>query len=316
MHLYKAYDLEICSEIPLPELQPMLVANKVDLTIRFGAVPWSLPDSLASWRHFHRAEDSIYCYWNVVGKFQIKSGSEILIDLIADVDESMIRLPLLGPVLALVLHQRSRFILHASAVVVDGVAALFAGASGQGKSTTAATLYGRGHQLMTDDVSAIVLRESAPPLLLPGFPRVKLWPEAVSPAIQKDASELEPIHQAVEKRNCATLERFCQHSVPVGRIYQLSAEDIDSPKIVSLTHKESVAKLLENAYIPMLFSNEFPCMLLQQHRFRNVLQCANLARNVPVCKLERPYSLAQLPELASLIERDLSSTVVVASSKV
>ena len=316
MHLYKAYGLSICSELALPELQSILAVAKPDLNIRLGKVDWSLPNPLQSWRHFHQDGDSIYCYWDVVGKFQIRSGSEVIIDLKANVDNSMIRLPLLGPVLALVLQQRSHFILHASAVVINGKAALFTASSGQGKSTTAATLHSRGNRLMTDDVSAIVLTESAPPMLLPGFPRVKLWPDAVNPATQKDPKDLEPINQSVDKLTCATVEGFCQEPVPIGRIYKLTAGDVDAPQIVSLSHKDAVAKLLENAYIPMLFGSEFPAMLPQSLRFRNVLQCANLAKNVPVCKLERPYSLERLPDLAALIESDLSDAIAAVPSAV
>ncbi|MEL7356057.1 MAG: hypothetical protein AAFV85_10215 [Cyanobacteria bacterium J06634_6] len=228
----------------------------------------------------------------------------------------MIRLPLLGPVLALVLQQRSHFILHASAVVINGKAALFTAASGQGKSTTAATLHSRGHRLMTDDVSAIVLKESAPPMLLPGFPRVKLWPEAVNPATQKNPKDLESINKAVDKLSCATLEGFCQEPVPIGRIYKLTAGEADTPQIISLSHKDAVARLLENAFVPMLFGREFPAMLPQSQRFQNVLQCASLAQKVPVCKLERPYSLERLPDLAALIENDLSKSATAIPSAV
>ena len=232
----------------------------------------------------------------------------------------MIRLPLLGPVLALVLHQRSHFILHASAVVINGVAALFTAPSGQGKSTTAATLYSRGHRLMTDDVSVVVIDESSMPMLLPGFPRVKLWPDAVNPATKQDPKNLEPINQAVDKLNCATVEGFCQESVPVARIYKLAGGEVDEPQIVSFSHKDAVVRLMENAYIPMLFGDEFPDMLTRSQRFWNVLQCAKLAKKVPVCKLERPYSLERLPDLASLIESDLSdnslNTVAAAPSAI
>ena len=315
MHVYKAYGLIIHSEPALPELQSASATSQPDVSIRFGKVDWSLPSSLENWRYFDRDEDSIYCYWNIAGKFQIRAGAEVIVDLLPDVDESMIRLPLLGPVLALVLHQRSHLVLHASAVVINGKAAIFTAASGQGKSTTAATLYSRGHQLMTDDVSAIVLKASAPPMLLPGFPRVKLWPDAVNSATQQNPEDLERINQAVNKLNFTTVDGFCQESVPISRIYKLTAGESDKPQIVSLSHQGAVARLLENAFVPMLF-RDFPAMLPQSQRFRNVLQCANLAKNVPVCKLERPYSLERLPDLAALIESDLSDAIAAVPSAI
>ncbi len=304
MRFYKAYGLSIRSSLALPELQTAVETSEPDVVIRFGKVNWELPDTLNSWRYFHQSSDSIYCYWNVVGKFQIRAGAEIIIDLNEAADENIVRLPLLGPVLALVLHQRSHFILHASAVVINGGGVLFMGPSGQGKSTTAATLYSQGHRLMTDDVSAVVLNGANDPMLLPGFPRIKLWPDAVNPATKADPNDLEPLHKDVKKLSCSTTEGFHQEPVPIKRIYRLAESTTDTPQIVSLPHKQAVENLLENAYVPMLFGTEFPHMLQQAQQFQNVIQCAALAQKVPVCRLERPYSLERLPELVALIESD------------
>ena len=155
MYHYRAYDLTIRSCLLLPELTETAPVEQPDIEIRFGVVDWALPIPAPEWKYFDRREDDFYCYWKVVGKFLVRQGKEIVIDAVPGVLEGTIRLPLLGAVLAIALHQRHFFSLHASAVVINHQAALFLGASGQGKSTTAATLFGRGHQLITDDVAAI-----------------------------------------------------------------------------------------------------------------------------------------------------------------
>jgi ABC-type glutathione transport system ATPase component len=76
-----------------------------------------------------------------VGAFLVRGGREIMIDAVPGVDARTLRLSLLGPALALVLHQRGRFVLHASTVAVAGSAIAFLGEKGWGKSTIAAALY-------------------------------------------------------------------------------------------------------------------------------------------------------------------------------
>ncbi len=62
-----------------------------------------------------------------------------------------------GALCAFVLTLRGRLVLHASAVEHDGVAVAFTGASGRGKSTTAALTCAAGAALVTDDLLTVTL---------------------------------------------------------------------------------------------------------------------------------------------------------------
>ena len=73
--------------------------------------------------------------------FLIRGGREIVIDAAPGVEQRLIRLFLLGPALALLLHQRRFLVLHASAVMIDGAAVAFVAEKGMGKSTLAAALH-------------------------------------------------------------------------------------------------------------------------------------------------------------------------------
>jgi serine kinase of HPr protein (carbohydrate metabolism regulator) len=53
------------------------------------------------------------------------------------------------------LQQRGRLVLHASAVTVDLGVVAFMGGPGWGKSTMAAAMYARGHSIVADDVTAV-----------------------------------------------------------------------------------------------------------------------------------------------------------------
>ncbi|BDA72000.1 conserved hypothetical protein [Rivularia sp. IAM M-261] len=301
MYAYNAYGLSICSDLPLPELQVSTEA-RADVVIRLGTINWSPPVPLPKWSYFHVDGDSAYFYWEVVGKFQVKSGSEIIIEPLLNVEEGVIHLPLLGSVLAMVLHQRQRLVLHASAVAINGNAAIFLGASGQGKSTMAATLYGRGHKLMADDVAAINLESVTKPILIPGFPQIKLWPEALTAALGDNPESLNRIHPEVEKRARPTIDNFLQAPLTLKRIYVLRKGF--HPEIKPLQPQEAIAQLIANSFIPMLLGNKF---LQSSKAALHLRQCSSLAQNLPIYSLERPRSLDLLPNIARLVEEDLAN---------
>jgi hypothetical protein len=80
----------------------------------------------------------------------------------------------LGPVLTVALHVQGAVLLHASAIVMNGKAVVFAGDSGSGKSTTAAMLHRLGYTVLSDDITEI-----AGVSALPAVPTIRLWPEAL-----------------------------------------------------------------------------------------------------------------------------------------
>jgi HPr Serine kinase C-terminal domain len=303
MYHYIAYGLNICSELLLPELKTSS-AMEADVVIQLGKVNWLPPDPCPSWKYFHFDDDTAYLYWDIVGKFLVRSGKEIIIELIEGVDEGVVRLPLLGAVLAMVLHQRQHLLLHGSAVAIQEHAVIFAGASGHGKSTMAATLYGRGHRLMADDVSAINLEKISRPMLIPGFPQIKLWPEAVTAALGDDPEALKRIHPDLEKRARPTANGFLQVPLPLERIYLLS--EGASVHIKPLKPQEAIAQLIGNSFIPMLVGEKF---IQSKGAGLHISQCAHLVKNVPIYTLERPRSLELLSDIAHLIEEDLAVPV-------
>ena len=154
MYFYNAYGLSINSALPLPEL---LADAKIErsVSVKHEKVDLYLPETISSEGYFTSTEREAYFFWDQLGKFLVRDGKEIIVDPLPNVEERAIRLPLLGTVLAVLLHQRGYFVLHASAIAVDGGVVAFLGNKGQGKSTMAATLYSRGHELVADDVVAI-----------------------------------------------------------------------------------------------------------------------------------------------------------------
>lgn len=302
MHKYTAYGLRISSEIALPELPKSKEDREADLLVRWGKIDLALPEPFAAWKYFYLDGDSTYLCWRVVGKFAVHSGREIIIDPFADVKESVIRLPLLGAVLATALHQRKLLILHGNAVAIDRGAAIFIGSKGQGKSTMSAALYGRGHQLVADDVSAIQIEPGDVPTVVPSFPQIKLWPNSVKSALKEEAETLRRIHPEVEKRAFPAFDNFYASICPVKKIYVLATGS--KLQIVPLRGQEAVTAIIANSYIPMMLEHEF---MKDQHNKLHLSQCIKLANSIPIASLARPRSLDLLDDVAHLVEKDLLS---------
>lgn len=299
MYYYSAYGLTIQSVIPLPELQPTLTTQP-DIQISFGAIAWNPGMDSENWDHFQvNGREEAYLYWRAVGKFRVRSGQEIIIDPIQEVTEKVMRLPLLGAVLAMVLHQRQLLVLHASAIAIGNGAAVFLGRKGQGKSTMAATLFGRGHRLLADDVTAVDLRHPEQPMILPGFPQIKLWPEAAIAALGDDPEDLIRIHPEVEKRARPTAENFLQIPLPLKRLYILTQGDAIA--IQPFPPAQALIQLIANSYIPSLLSNQFLSTTDAPHHLQ---QCTQITKEVR--QLSRPRLLELLPEVARQVEDDMA----------
>jgi hypothetical protein len=301
MHHYVAYGLSIHSALPLPELQASAEAT-ADVVVRREKIDRLPPGTDPGKTYFHVTPQEAYFLWEGVGAFLVRGGREVLVDPIAGAEERVIRLPLLGAVLAVLLHQRGFLVLHASAVAVEGGGVAFLGAKGWGKSTMAAALYARGHCLIADDVVALDVDGAGDPMLLPGFPQLKLWPEAAASSMGDDPESLPRLHPQVEKRSRRITDGFSQQRFPLRRIYLLA--ESPTPAIEPLPPREAILQLISHSY-----SSRFGKQLLQgREAASHFRQCARLTGQLPVCWLKRHLSLEALPALARMVEEDLSRT--------
>jgi len=199
-HFYKAYGLTISSEIELPELEPSAPAS-VDVLITVGRIdlPKPSPETGTAFRFEPQQQ---YLAWQTVGAFLITDACRIEVEPAPDVDDALLAFPLLGPVMALLLHQRGLLILHASAIAVGGKSAVFMGDKGAGKSTTASAMIRAGHRLLTDDVVALDL--TAQPMIVPGFPQLKLAADAAAAFPIRQAEIRPQVHAAIDKMQPST----------------------------------------------------------------------------------------------------------------
>lgn len=292
---YSAYGLQISSALPLPEL-PRSDAPGADVRIRFGDLhpPELSPGQPAA--AFLPDRDEAYLAWDQVGTFLVRKGREVVIDPAPEAPEQLLRLPLLGTALAFLLYQRGTFVLHGSAVARGGQVIGFVGEKGQGKSTLAAALYRHGYELVADDLIALSFDDQGTPLVIPGFPQIKLWPDAARASLGEDPDRLPLLAEGFDKRARPVRERFVRRPLPLRRIYVLAAGP--AVRARALPPQEAFAHLLAHTYVARYGPAVFTGAVAADHLHR----VGRLLRSAGVYALERPRDLALLEAAAQALE--------------
>ena len=289
---YRAYGLVVESALPLPELGvDQASPDQADLRIGFGRIGCRPDPDESGCGIWVRDDQACYCNFDV-GAFLVSSGTEILVEPEAGVAPEALRLSLLGPALALALHQRGLFLLHASAVSVNGEAVAFLGMHGFGKSTTAALLNARGHPLVSDDLLAVSVEDQT---VHPGFPQLKLWPDALQ-TLGLPPHELPQVHPDVPKRALRLSEGFAAQPIRLRRLYVLG---IGSPTLVQTLRPAQIFAEISRHWYGVRFGQAYFDSLDVRRHF---LQSAHLARDVPMRRLQRPATLADDPDLPRAME--------------
>lgn len=298
---YRAYGLTIASEVLLPELEPTAPAA-ADVVIAVGTIDLPKPSPKAA-TDFRFERDRQYLAWDAVGAFLITDGRRIDIEPAPGVDDALIAFPLLGPVLALLLHRRGLLVLHASAIAVAGRSAIFMGDKGAGKSTTASAMIRAGHDLLTDDVVALDLTHPNQPMLVPGFPQIKLAADAAAAISFRDAEVRPQAHPAIDKMQHRLNGAFSRDRVPASRIYIL--ERGEKADITLLPGIAALPAIIKFSYVTRFGRAALPDDFAATH----LRQCSGIANHVGVCRLEVPTGLERIDEAVALIERDLAADV-------
>ncbi len=298
---YRAYGLTIASEVLLPELEPTAPAP-ADVVIAVGTIDLPRPSPEAA-TDFRFEPDRQYLAWDAVGAFLITDGRRIDVEPAPGVDDALIAFPLLGPVLALLLHRRGLLVLHASAIAVAGRSAIFMGDKGAGKSTTASAMIRAGHDLLTDDVVAVDLTNPNQPMIVPGFPQIKLAADAAAAISFRDAEVRPRAHPEIDKMQHRLNGAFSGERVPAGRIYML--ERGEKADITPLPGIAALPAIIKFSYVTRFGRAALPDDFAATH----LRQCSGIANHVGVSRLEVPTGLERIDEAVALIERDLAADV-------
>ena len=212
MYRYSLAQCQISSSVALAGLAHSTgPARPGDLKIEFAEMP-SVAIPIVDWRHHwrsgvHSPSLSLAAFgdgWLLrvphLADFLIAGDlTSIRVQPLKAMDAGTMEHLVLDQVLPRILGQRGEIMLHASAVELkDNGVVLFIGASGQGKSTWAATLHQMGHRVLSDD--CVLLRPIGNSVTaLATYPSLRLMPDSVD-HFSSDVADLLPMADYSSKR--------------------------------------------------------------------------------------------------------------------
>jgi hypothetical protein len=288
--------LGIESELALPELLEKR-QGPCDAQVRLTTI--DAPEAVCrdELKCFIAPDGTFYCGENALGRVEVRSGTEILVEPAGPgADASMLRLLVLGFALPALLHQRGLLVLHASVVTLNGGGVAFMGRSGAGKSTIAGAFLNSGHSIISDDIAVINLANGMP-LVHPGAPQLKLWPASVA-KLGCAADTLELLVKDHDKLAWRKENAWSGKAVPLTRIYELA------------TGTTTVARpLAEHEALIALVRHSFCAQLGMIHDRRAAAlhfdQCIHVLRRVTVRRLLIKRALDRLAETLGAVNEDL-----------
>jgi hypothetical protein len=302
--IYKLAGLRIASDFPLFGLQ--VCRNEAqahcEIVIRCAPIPEGVASATAKFVDQHCSGTyngrEVLLDFPAVGRFLLREGKEILIDLAPSSDNDEVRAYLFGGVFPALCHQRGITPLHASAIDVEGGCVAFVGASGAGKSTLAATLARRGHEIFADDLCFLTLDTNTDVQAWPGTSRIRVREDVRAalgfsgPGVKREMHGYNkfiiPVHPPRNRISSRLLRR----------VYQLHRAPNSIPEVTRLHGADAIEVLMQNVY-----ASKFAERL--GYKPRAFIACAAAARNVPVFRFSRPWDFAALSQSIELLESHL-----------
>ncbi len=286
-YFYTCFGLNIKSKIKLPELKNS-DTKKYDVEIGFK-----------DQKSFSNCDcnDSVNYNFFLENKplFKVKYGKVILINSDFRIDDILLRSLILGQGMGILLHQRGYLVLHGSSVKICNKAVAFIGHCGDGKSTIAASLNSKGYPFITDDILVIDFKNKVP-LVLPSFPRIKLWDDILK-LIKDDKECFQKIHPKYNKYSYVIEENFCENPTPLKTIYVI--EKGEDNCIIPLSNQNALIELIKQSYMLNLFNN--------YEKNLNLTDCARLVENVLIKNLNRGQYLDSIDDLINIVENDIDN---------
>jgi hypothetical protein len=313
MAFYKVSGVTVQSNIPLPELP---YADDREGVCAFQLLPVQSPQP-AALQWFHRWVLADGTVWLTLAKD--RSGYLLrfpdLADFLVSVDGKQVRCyaqpdtPLetirhlfLDQVIPLLLSQRGKLVLHASAVATPEGAIAFAGMTGMGKSTLTASFAEQGFALLTDD--CLLLEERVGELFaIPSYPGLRLWGDVASVLFAHEPSASQVAHYTDKRRlgvNNGSL-RFCPDAVALPRIYILTP-----PEEVSHAHAIQLSPLPPREAFGELIRYAFRLDITDRERLREQFESLSRVVALPlVYRLAFPRDLSCLSAVREAILENL-----------
>lgn len=210
---------------------------------------WIRPDGTV-WAKFFRSEGAYRLSFPSLAEFEISADGRH-IDCWADPGTSIATIEhlRLNQVHPLALSLQGHLVFHASAVELQSGAVGFAGRSGHGKSTLAASFASAGHSFLTDD-GLLLKRYESSYVAYPSHPSIRLWNDSFEHLVPPDAT-LAPEVQFSPKARVLSGDalKHCEVPQTMRCFYFLGDGTSKDVHISRLRPSEALLGLIGNSFL-------------------------------------------------------------------
>ena len=160
-------------------------------------------------------------------------------------------------VLPLTLSRRGKLVFHASAVDAAGNALVFAGESGRGKSTLAASFATSGYPFLTDD-GLVVDEAEGVYQIAPSHPSLRLWHDSQQAIVGPETRTADAASFMRKTRLPAGADiPFCDEPRRLRHVYFLGDGKEASVLIAPMTAREAFIALVKHSFLLDIQAQEF-----------------------------------------------------------
>lgn len=310
---YSIYGLTLASNVALSGLSDAPPFTTPDITAAFDAVPpWRRADTAGAVVRYRTPpaeswdDDNLLVHEFAEGfLLRYADGTEFHIardghalwatwapkSTLADTETY-----LLGPVLGFAQRLMGVLCLHASAVVVDDAAIALCGPASAGKSTTAGAFGSEGFGVLTDDMTAVRVRDGRL-VAMPGSDHLRVWEETERMLLGTSGAlpRLTPTWDKFALRVRGQGWRRCEDPVRLGAVVLLvpRLDSPELPRIECVPPGEAFVAIAANSYANYLLDDR-----MRAEEFAGI---ARLMEDVKVMRATPHADSARIGELVRAI---------------
>lgn len=268
-YTYLIGGITIESDIFFPEL--IQTDKKADVQLMYGEVPEHLERNNVDFPFIEANENQYLLKLEKIGRLLVEDGTTITFQKDEKAHAHDLEKYFFSNAFGALSYQRNCIPIHGGVFIHKGKGILVSGISGNGKSTLLASLYLKGYELLSDDISNLEIKNGKL-FAQPSFPSVLLWKDTAD-QLNIDLNSVPKLRSDMEKYILPINEQFVATPIELKKIIILQNTEISEQKI-ELKGLGKIDSLRRNAFKPWMI-NAFG---KQKNHFIELSKIANLVQ--------------------------------------